>query len=86
MQYWNRFLGRRVEGEESLIEAENKKSHDIFKNRLLLTSLLNLLNFLAFVFAMAYYNWATAQLPLEAGEQSIYVNLLYGKQIGSSQY
>jgi hypothetical protein len=86
MQYWNRFLGRGAEGEESLIEAENKKSHDIFKNRLLLTSFLNLLNFLAFIFAMAYYNWATAQLPLEVGEQPLFVNLLYGKQLTSNQY
>lgn len=35
---------------------------------------------------MAYYNWATAQLPLETGEQPIFVNLLYGKRMDSSQY
>lgn len=92
MEYLNRLIGRRQKGgEESLIVAENQRSHEIFKNRVLITSIVNLLVFMVFVFSMGYYKWAIIEMPIyllnEAesslvvkGSLSLYVNLLYGKQ------
>jgi hypothetical protein len=75
---------------------QNKRSQQIFKNRLFLTSLINLLIFLTFIVAMAYYKWALISLPLyyinpaKAYAQrdyfQFYINLLYAKQINSPHY
>jgi ABC-type bacteriocin/lantibiotic exporter with double-glycine peptidase domain len=50
--------------QENLIELQSKRSQQIFKNRLFLTSLLNLLIFLTFIVSMAYYKWALISLPV----------------------
>lgn len=88
----------RDNADQNLIEQENKKSGQIFKNRLFLTSLLNALVFLVFVFSMSYYNWGKITIPLKyAASQTIvpensngavvtYFNLIYVRTLESSAY
>ena len=85
------------DNEQQLIEQENKKNHQIFKNRLFLTSILNAVVFLVFVFAMSYYDWATVGVPLQqtadqvitghtSGVAYFNTNLLYAKTGNSNSY
>lgn len=83
--------------QENLIEVTAQKSHDIVRNRLLLTSLVNLLTFLTLIFAMSYYDWGRIEMPFYVlnqeqsdlvvkGYLSLYINLLYGKQMNVPYY
>ena len=84
-----RLTTKRKQGqEENLIEYQNKKIYQVFKNRLFLTSFINLLTFLDFVFSMCYFNWGSISVPTfistDAAESqrvtyTIYFNLLYVK-------
>lgn len=67
------------------------------KNRLLLSSLANLLTFLVLIFSMSYYDWGRIQMPLYVlnqqqsdlvvrGYLSLSINLLYGKQTSLPYY
>jgi len=82
--------GDHEDHEENLIEEENKATHRIVKNRLFLTSILNAIVFLVFVFSMTYYNWGRVGVPLlQTAEEvrshtpekmaSFHFNLLYAK-------
>jgi hypothetical protein len=94
----NRFLYvKRGDNQQNLIEATTQKEHDIVRNRLLLASLANMLTFLILVFAMSYYDWGRIEMPfyvlndaatdlVVSDYLSLYINLLYGKQITHNEY
>jgi hypothetical protein len=100
MEYLSKFM-RGKEGregnQESLIEVTTQKSHQIVRNRLLLTSLANLLTFLILIFSMSYYDWGRIEMPfyvlnqkesdlIVRGDLSLFINLLYGKQTTATYY
>lgn len=74
-----------VEQEEKLLEKFNQARKRIVRNRLLLISILNVITFFSFVFAMAYYEWIWVEIKFRQGhfdERSIklWINLLYMKE------
>lgn len=91
------FMKEKERGDENLIEEENKKTREIFKNRLFLTSVLNTIIFLVFVFSMAFYHWGKITLVLDLTAYQVegsnskeiwtfYFNLLYVKMPSQSYY
>jgi hypothetical protein len=74
--------------EEKMVKKETVVRTKMARNRLILVTLLNVLSFLCFVFAMAYYKWVHAELNFKISSQSYYfwINLLYVKDESSNSY
>lgn len=70
------------EQEEKLIEKFNLAKNRMVRNRLIWVTMLNILTFLAIIFAMAFYQWIWVDITFKKGrfdqyEKRFWVNLLY---------